>query len=125
MQSILPTCMPGQRSNAKAGMAELADAADSKSADRKVIGVRPPVPAPANSKYLLKNDLSIRYTRGIQHQPQEALAGTDVSNAKCSRYHSTVSRIASSMPYCGRQSSFSRALLASRYCSRISKLATF
>jgi hypothetical protein len=30
----------------KAGMAELADAADSKSADRKVVGVRPPLPAP-------------------------------------------------------------------------------
>ena len=29
-----------------AGMAELADAADSKSADRKVVGVRPPLPAP-------------------------------------------------------------------------------
>ena len=27
-------------------MAELADAADSKSADRKVMGVRPPLPAP-------------------------------------------------------------------------------
>jgi hypothetical protein len=31
-----------------AGMAELADAADSKSADRKVVGVRPPLPAPPN-----------------------------------------------------------------------------
>src|SRR5580658_6135500 len=30
----------------EAGMAELADAADSKSADRKVVGVRPPLPAP-------------------------------------------------------------------------------
>ena len=30
----------------RAGMAELADAADSKSADRKVVGVRPPLPAP-------------------------------------------------------------------------------
>ena len=29
-------------------MAELADAADSKSADRKVVGVRPPLPAPTN-----------------------------------------------------------------------------
>ena len=29
-------------------MAELADAADSKSADRKVVGVRPPLPAPKN-----------------------------------------------------------------------------
>ena len=28
-------------------MAELADAADSKSADRKVVGVRPPLPAPS------------------------------------------------------------------------------
>ena len=33
-----------------AGMAELADAADSKSADRKVMGVRPPLPAPIKSK---------------------------------------------------------------------------
>jgi hypothetical protein len=33
----------------KAGMAELADAADSKSADRKVVGVRPPLPAPASN----------------------------------------------------------------------------
>ena len=30
----------------RAGMVELADAADSKSADRKVMGVRPPLPAP-------------------------------------------------------------------------------
>ena len=30
-------------------MAELADAADSKSADRKVVGVRPPLPAPIKS----------------------------------------------------------------------------
>jgi len=30
----------------RAGMAELADAADSKSADRKVMGVRFPLPAP-------------------------------------------------------------------------------
>ena len=35
-----------ERSPPKAGMAELADAADSKSADRKVVGVRPPLPAP-------------------------------------------------------------------------------
>jgi hypothetical protein len=33
----------------EAGMAELADAADSKSADRKVVGVRPPLPAPTKS----------------------------------------------------------------------------
>ena len=32
----------------RAGMVELADAADSKSADRKVMGVRPPLPAPIN-----------------------------------------------------------------------------
>jgi hypothetical protein len=32
-----------------AGMAELADAADSKSADRKVMGVRFPLPAPIES----------------------------------------------------------------------------
>ena len=31
-------------------MAELADAADSKSADRKVVGVRPPLPAPKKTK---------------------------------------------------------------------------
>src|SRR5438270_13799577 len=40
----------------RAGMAELADAADSKSADPyQVVGVRPPLPAPAishNQKYL-------------------------------------------------------------------------
>jgi hypothetical protein len=35
-----------------AGMAELADAADSKSADRKVVGVRPPLPAPLTTKDL-------------------------------------------------------------------------
>ncbi len=34
------------RLDRQAGMAELADAADSKSADRKVVGVRPPLPAP-------------------------------------------------------------------------------
>jgi hypothetical protein len=38
--------------NATAGMAELADAADSKSADLRVLGVRLPLPAP--------NGLSIR-----------------------------------------------------------------
>jgi hypothetical protein len=37
-------------STSRAGMAELADAADSKSADRKVVGVRPPLPAPQNFK---------------------------------------------------------------------------
>ncbi len=37
----------------RAGMAELADAADSKSADLRVLGVRLPLPAPAqkSSKY--------------------------------------------------------------------------
>jgi hypothetical protein len=35
--------------NHPAGMAELADAADSKSADRKVMGVRFPLPAPIES----------------------------------------------------------------------------
>src|ERR1017187_7824704 len=38
-----------------AGMAELADAADSKSADRKVVGVRPPLPALFN--YFIINNL--------------------------------------------------------------------
>ncbi len=37
-----------------AGMAELADAADSKSADLRVLGVRLPLPAP---KFLLKRTL--------------------------------------------------------------------
>ena len=41
-------------------MAELADAADSKSADRKVVGVRPPLPAPYMSR---GNRLE---TRGIE-----------------------------------------------------------
>ena len=36
----------------QAGMAELADAADSKSADRKVMGVRPPLPAPERTASL-------------------------------------------------------------------------
>jgi hypothetical protein len=36
----------GGISPSDAGMVELADAADSKSADRKVMGVRPPLPAP-------------------------------------------------------------------------------
>ena len=35
-------------------MAELADAADSKSADRKVMGVRPPLPAPGVSCHPLQ-----------------------------------------------------------------------
>ena len=37
---------PMASADTRAGMAELADAADSKSADRKVVGVRPPLPAP-------------------------------------------------------------------------------
>ena len=40
------------RRGQSAGMAELADAADSKSADRKVMGVRPPLPAPKIPKGL-------------------------------------------------------------------------
>ena len=35
-------------------MAELADAADSKSADRKVVGVRPPLPAPTKQRIYKK-----------------------------------------------------------------------
>jgi hypothetical protein len=42
----------------RAGMAELADAADSKSADRKVVGVRPPLPAPHKIKSLSQFGLS-------------------------------------------------------------------
>ena len=36
-------------------MAELADAADSKSADRKVVGVRPPLPAPNLNSYIFSD----------------------------------------------------------------------
>ena len=36
-------------------MAELADAADSKSADRKVVGVRPPLPAPTKQRVYREN----------------------------------------------------------------------
>ena len=44
-----------------AGMAELADAADSKSADRKVVGVRPPLPAPTS--FSLSQVLLVTYVR--------------------------------------------------------------
>jgi hypothetical protein len=47
-----------ERSPPKAGMAELADAADSKSADRKVVGVRPPLPAP-NSRFCFQIDVTV------------------------------------------------------------------
>ena len=49
-----------------AGMAELADAADSKSADRKVVGVRPPLPAP--SKSVMKNS-SLQPSQQISLNP--------------------------------------------------------
>jgi hypothetical protein len=49
-------CDTFQSSPTPAGMAELADAADSKSADRKVVGVRPPLPAPSS---LLPKTVSI------------------------------------------------------------------
>ena len=42
-------------SNPRAGMVELADAADSKSADRKVMGVRPPLPAPYLNLFTIIN----------------------------------------------------------------------
>ena len=45
-------------------MAELADAADSKSADRKVMGVRPPLPAPTYN-YFIMNNLYRYNTPGI------------------------------------------------------------
>ena len=45
-------------------MAELADAADSKSADRKVMGVRPPLPAPT-CIYFIMNNLYHYNTPGI------------------------------------------------------------
>ena len=38
----------------QAGMAELADAADSKSADLRVLGVQLPLPAPAQSSFAYK-----------------------------------------------------------------------
>jgi len=44
---------------------------------------------------------------------------------KCSRYQETVSSIAPSIAYRGCQPRSWRALLESRYCSRISALATF
>ena len=40
-------------------MAELADAADSKSADRKVVGVRPPLPAP-HKLFIIYNIVRLR-----------------------------------------------------------------
>ena len=49
-------------------MAELADAADSKSADRKVVGVRPPLPAPikfTNKPNKMSKMDAIRGLRGV------------------------------------------------------------
>jgi hypothetical protein len=46
-------------------MAELADAADSKSADRKVMGVRPPLPAPIKSRNKPKEMSKIEEITGL------------------------------------------------------------
>ncbi len=45
----------------KAGMAELADAADSKSAEGNLVGVQPPLPAP--SGFSLSHFLLVAYVR--------------------------------------------------------------
>ena len=45
--------------SSRAGMAELADAADSKSADLRVLGVRLPLPAPEDS-FCFERSRSVR-----------------------------------------------------------------
>jgi hypothetical protein len=76
----------------KAGMAELADAADSKSADLRVMGVRPPLPAPA-----LNSSRSIYFTApsrragagGVavypQRKPHPMLTASRCAESPCAR----------------------------------------
>ena|SRR5882757_3814113 len=45
---------------AQAGMAELADAADSKSAGLRPLGVRPPLPAPSQTLHFSRKEFRVR-----------------------------------------------------------------
>ena len=54
-------------------MAELADAADSKSADRKVVGVRPPLPAPPFNEFQEKHHPTVAHNTTLVGDCDDAI----------------------------------------------------
>src|SRR5437763_16488788 len=75
LQALCDTCT-------KAGMAELADAADSKSADLRVLGVQLPLPAPTEFLCPNSQNLSSVLISAASHEPQ-SIGITPYNLASC------------------------------------------